>query len=378
MIYISTFTFSVGLLACVEHRRPWSVERGLAVTIALLAPCLLAALRAPSIGTDVMIYARPLFDLAVGSPSFQAFLDSSWVGGWTVREVSDIEIGFVTLTYLGAKVTESFAFVLFTIQVLTIVPIYCAIRKMGQGVSTWLGMAVYLFLYFNSSLNLMRQWIAMGFILLAFAYLFAGGRRAFLLFIIFAGLFHYSAVLMLGVALVYWYLERGRIEGKSDSYTIRFIIVCVLVVGILPGLQLVAGLLSLFGFGQYVAGYLSGAVSIMPNQILLRLPALLLLFSCSNKQGQSGIPSGRFFAVLALFDIVASQLGSVSEQSTRIAFYFGLFQIISLPLAVQTQTTQLRKGSVTLGVLLYILLYWLAYYVIFGWSATFPYAVADL
>lgn len=376
MIYILTFVFSVGLLFCVERRHPWSVERGLAVTVALLAPCLLAAFRASSIGTDVMVYARPLFDLAVGSPSLQSFLDSSWVGGWTVRKVSDIEIGFLAVTYLGAKATRSFAFVLFIIQALTIVPIYCAIRKMGRGVSTWLGMAVYLFLYFNSSLNVMRQWIAMGFILLAFAFLFNGSRRPFLLFIIFGELFHYSAVLMLGVALVYWYLEGGQAEGKSN--TIRFVIVCALVIGVLPGLQLVASLLSVFGFGQYVAGYLSGAVSIMPNQILLRLPVLLLLFSRSNNQMQPGIPSGRFFAALAVFDVVASQLGSVGEQSTRIALYFGLFQIFSLPLAARSQTTRLRKGLVTLSILIYLMLYWFAYYVVFGWHATFPYVFAGL
>lgn len=378
MVYILSFVCSVSLLACVEHRRPWTVERGLVGFVALLIPCLVAAFRADSIGTDVMIYARPLFDLASNASSFGAFLDSTWVGGWVVREVADIEVGFSFLTYLVAKATHSFAALLFCVQALTIVPIYCALRKMGDGVSTWLGMATYLFLYFNSSLNAMRQWMAIGFLLLAFAYLFQNKKRCFALLMIVAALFHTSSVLMLFVAVMYWYIE-GRKPFNDSTGVLRFLIVVVLSIGVLPGLQLISSILDFLGFGQYVVGYLTGTVNILPNQILLRLPALLLALSCLMVRAREGvIPSGRFFAALVILDIVTSQLGSVSDQSTRIALYFGMFQIVFFPLAAQSQPTRFRKGVVTTAILAYLAAYWYVYYVFFGWSATFPYVAAGM
>ena len=69
--------------------------------------------------------------------------------------------------YGVARLTGSLGCVLFCIQAFTVVPIYTALSLNRKNAPVWPGMLVYYLLYFNSTLNMMRQWMAMGIIALA-------------------------------------------------------------------------------------------------------------------------------------------------------------------------------------------------------------------
>lgn len=93
-------------------------------------------------------------------------MTTRWFMIWRNLYVSDYEIGFSTTVYIVAKLFRNIYAVQFVIQGLVIVPICYSLYKNNQTQNSlcWVGILTYYFMFFNSSLNLMRQSIAMAFI----------------------------------------------------------------------------------------------------------------------------------------------------------------------------------------------------------------------
>ena len=163
--YLVSFSISIIIFFSISTWNRKGIGFWFWTIAALLIPCFLAAFRAESIGTDVVGYAKPLFDLASRSSSFSDFNNAHWYRYWRDASPADFEQGYVFLVWISAKLFHSFPALLFFTQALTIVPIFAALLKSGGKYTVPFGMATYFFLYFNVSLNMMRQWIAMAFVI---------------------------------------------------------------------------------------------------------------------------------------------------------------------------------------------------------------------
>lgn len=152
-VYICGFIASIILLALsdkIVKKQRWGL-----VVPALLIPCLIAGLRASSIGTDTEGYLVPMTKAALFADNYKEYMDSSWYRIWRNLFVRDYEYGFSFIVYLFAKMFKSVVAVQFVVQLLTVLPIYFAACKTKY--KTWICMAVYYFIFFNTSLNMMRQ-----------------------------------------------------------------------------------------------------------------------------------------------------------------------------------------------------------------------------
>lgn len=365
LVYISGFLISCMIIGKTESWSHKSVGYAFWTCVALAIPCLIAGLRADTIGTDVLGYTKPLYQLAESNVSLFDYYDAHWWRDWRNAGPADFEPGFSVLVWLATRVFGSFPAVLFVIQLFTVMPIFCALTRMRDKAPVWLGMLVYYFMYFNSSLNLMRQWIAMAILLYAYRFLVERRIRRYLAMVVVAMLFHKSAlmgvaVLALQVFLVY--------TGKRKFW--RVVAIAGVGVAALSFAGYAASFLYAHGFYQY-AGYL-GNVSFSLNQLILRLPPLLVLLACWRRMGERG-ECAAFFVAAAVLDIVAAQLGTASEQATRIALYFGGYLVLSLPHAlasVRSLSNRLALGMLTLG---YLAAYWVVIYSMLGSSETVPY-----
>lgn len=172
----------------------------LCAILAILILCFLAAFRADSVGVDTAVYPDSFLRLAHSYSNFPAFLADQ-------NGPSDEPLGAL-LVWLCSRITTEKALLLFWYQFFTVVPTYIALYKLRDRVSITVGMAVYLFFFFNNSLNMMRQSIACAFLLLAFAFLMRDRHLnfSFIIFSIVAILFHnsgiYGFVLLSGASLV--------------------------------------------------------------------------------------------------------------------------------------------------------------------------------
>lgn len=81
--------------------------------MALLLPCLFAAFRAETVGTDVLHYVKPYYLSALSYDSLTGYLAQG-----------SAEIGYEIFIYYIAKIFGCFQSILFFIELLVIIPVY--------------------------------------------------------------------------------------------------------------------------------------------------------------------------------------------------------------------------------------------------------------
>lgn len=385
LIYLIVFALSILLIYCSEKFSSKSWIRKISVFGALAMPTLLAGLRANSIGTDTISYLVPIFDNAQTAKNFAQFQGSQFVYHFSNTTVSEYEIGFTTLVYIVTKLFGNLC-VLQTIIAGSIIGlVYAALNKWKRDVPVWFGMAVFYFMYFNGTMNLMRQWMAMSILLLGLQYIF-GRKKKFFLYVLAACLFHKSALLGIVFYVLYYFIKDHKKQSKKKNkkrYVLKLnrrqvsltdlmvgLVFVTATVAILFVNKLVTPVLNLLGLSRYQY-YLSGIFKFMPNQVILRIPILILLI-LGRKEFKKKYLGANFFIAMILLDLVVSQLAGITSNSWRISVYFSMFSIISIPALYKCtrRISQKLTGSI---MMVYLLVYWIYFFVLMGTHATVPY-----
>ena len=342
--------------------------------VAIIIPCLLAAFRADTIGTDVKTYLIPMFNLARDSHSIAEFFSGSWMQLYTPRNVNSIEIGFSLLVYIVTKLFSNLYVLQFFIQLLSILPVYVALTKLSDVLKRKVivtGMLVYFSMCYNYSLNLMRQYIAIGFLILAFSYLIAENRRKFLLFEFIALIFHYAAISGLIIFIANEYILGNFISFRTKTTEYKaskhraFIVVItsILVVYAMP--TIVNFIIHFFGNIRYI-GYIDGAVGISINQIILRLPLLVILaINFKRLKYNYGSKVWLLLTFILLIIIVAQLVNAdgtaSSDGAYRIVLYFSSLLILIVPIMYTTPKQRYVK-FIRILTLSYFLIWWIYYF----------------
>ena len=381
MIYIITFISSCVFFGLSEKSRSRYIKK-LLVFIAILLPCILAGMRADTIGTDVKVYVEPLYNAVKQSTSFSSYMNQRWYVIWRYMYVSKFEIGFTTLVYLIVKFGGSLGTVLFFIHALIVAPIYFGLKRMDKKYPIWLGMLVFYLMFYNTSLNMMRQWIAMAILFWGLSYLLTNKKKKYFIVVIVASLFHTSALMGFAIYFLYVYSQRKREYVKIANFRLDGSLapVKVFIYGaiVLLSLNVIAVLLRTFGLAKY-AGYIqgNGSIYLMPSQIILRLPIIILLI-IRWKRMMAEDELTPFYGSMLVLDLLASQLISINVYAFRIASFFSEYNMLSYSALVYAGNRRYRTNRyVTLFyVLAYMAYYWVYYYAITGTHATFPYLFA--
>ena len=373
------------LLSCVffalsEKSRSKYARNAIAL-IAILIPCLLAGARADTIGTDVKVYVEPIYNAAQKSSDFFSYLNQKWFYIWRYKYVRDFEIGFTTLIYVIEKVGGSFRTVLFFIHILIIAPIFLGLKRMRNRYPICIEMLVFYLLFYNVSLNMMRQWIAMAFLFYGLSYLTTNKLNRYFGVIVMASLFHTSALMGGVIWFLYQYSQKYRKCIKIGSVRLNgsYAPIKVFVYGclVLISLNLIATILRTIGLAKY-AGYIQGdgAIHFMPNQIILRLP-IIILFIIRWKKMLLGDGLAPFYGSMIVLDLLASQLISINIYAFRISSFFSEYNMLSYAALIYAgRKNRINQYITLLYVLGYMICYWVYYYAIMGTHATFPYVFA--
>lgn len=161
-IYVSVF-----LITCIStnlaEKKFKKGKNVLAVffsAIAILIPSLVAGVRANTVGKDVLEYAVRTFDYAKSSGTFAH-----------MQSVCHEPTGYQLLAYLLSKVFNDAGYLLFFSQLLVVCPVYIVAYKYRKYYPMWLTMCSYMLLFFNDSLNVMKQSVAAAFILLCYCFI---------------------------------------------------------------------------------------------------------------------------------------------------------------------------------------------------------------
>jgi len=375
IVYIVGFIFTVLASNCGGKCKKNLHKFYFWLLITILIPCVIAALRSYDIGTDVRGYAITMYSVAERSSSFSNYLSQNWLHVVTHKVISDMEIGYNFLVYVSAHFFHSFQVLLFLTEVLTVVPVYVGISRFREKIPLHISVFVFLTTYYNVSLNIMRQSIAMSFAFLALCYAINKSSWKRVVVVLVVGyLFHSSAIIGVLIVGLYIYMthnQRGifKLLNKRKRHVELGKLALIIVVGIvfIVFYQLIGNLLRILGLGAY-ARYLSEGTVFLPGQILLRLPLFLIIFLEWNhlKKEELNI----FFIALLILDLLTSQLSGVNTQAIRISMYFAYTKLLLIPI-LYNGTRQ--KRIVRPAINLYLIAYWTYMFVITISGETYPY-----
>lgn len=282
--------------------------------VGLLIPCMLAALRSIEIGTDTDTYVVRLFNHAHG-------LDGSFWEFYTHRYTVVTEPLYILATYISSKLSTDVGMLFFINQALVILPIYFAIKRKSQNTNeTLLGMLVYLTFFFNLSLNMARQSIALAFIVLAFSYLDDNKNIKFFIFSIIATLFHTTAVIVVGIFVVYKLLTSQKID-KRIKFAMKIILLIATLLSVVFFKQILNVLNSIEALQDIVnSGGIRKNVDINFFNTTFYTIIFGLIYFNANKL-KNTVTNYEYYQFAALWAIILIQIGAVVQFSERIVHY---------------------------------------------------------
>lgn len=376
LMYLVFLSPSVVLTFCIGGGRNRNNRVVLAITSAIIVilPCLLAGLRAENVGTDVFWYAKKVYLMAADSSSLKGFLLMK----------SKFEIGYRFISYVSSHFFRSFNTMLFVTQLLIIVPVYITALKLNYYIPAWCTMTCYYSLFYIESFNIMRQGIAVSFILLSFVELHDKKWGKALICVLIAELFHSSAII--GFALVLFVEFFGLIKSRI----IRYILVILVVVGIpmilgywIPILQLLSriGMVS----SRYASVYVKELQNDESNltalyltnyiKLFFRWGGLIIVFLVKNTIGKESIIAkdksleySLFFATVISILIYTSVFILLhSSYGYRISMY--LEMLMALWIASLTPVNKRHcLNSIPIGETVMFLCCFLCFFVIYIWK----------
>lgn len=389
MIYLLCFALS-SLFAALANRaqRRWKVI--LFSAISILLPVLLAGFRDFSIGIDVENYL---------------YKDYYWVGVRT-RDFWDYlryyhslgrgEYVFVFLLAILGKLTANFRVFLFLSHTVIITTMYVGAWRQRKSADPALIMMLFYLFFFNHSLNIIRQYMAMAMIFAAFKNVTERKYLRFCLVVLAAYTIHSASVLALSIPLIHFFLYGNTAEGcyrlgkrswmsyKRFPLRVRKLLLslglAMVVIMLVPVCRL---LLSLELISRKYNFYLdnaqinySGIVTLM---LLVEMAVVLLM----RKHLKARCAHYDFYTTLSAVYLILLQLSAMIYSGRRIALFFALPNLVTLAYLAEAAPAYLGKyihlrpaalNRLAKCVILAAgLVYWTYFYVLKNASQTFPY-----
>lgn len=288
-------------------------------------PILLAAFRYV-VGTDFWIYLE-FFNRDSTKSFADIFINFYSEGGFhSIAKISSF-IGDERV-YFGAAAA------------LTMLPVVLTYRKVSGNLT-----AIFTFLFllttFTTSLNIMRQGIAIAFTFVAAQYIFERNIIKFGLWIAVAMLFHLSAIIF---APAYFLFAKD----KLFNFKRLAILVCVFLI-VLSASSVIDSLQSVEGIGKYSV-YSEGDERTQNRSIILTI-FLLILFFAKRKKMQEIDGTAYTLLIFSVIGFLIELTGSFSPFIKRSGMYFSIYNIVlacqwirSFPLANRSLSKTIIVG----------------------------------
>lgn len=352
--------------------------------ISILLPCLLAALRANTVGTDMLIYGERLFNTSLKT-SFYDFVinrDKEWL--------------YYFLVYISSHVFGDIRFQYFFIELLTFAPIYLTLmRDKESNRYAWLGLWVYFFWLFPYSLNLMRQSIAISIIFWAFKYVEHKSLKKYIICVLIASMFHFTALIGIIIYPLYYIMtySKENIDNRyrlSDNKNVRFWRIAKKYGRYIPWLVAALAVVLLFKYSQLVSilndfdsesfgtyfenmSHKTG-LPIIRDYVLIALP-IFALYLLNLKYYENSDKQLRACFTFSLISVILYQAATISSQTYRISLYLHIFWPLFIAKYIaKTKSAKTRFLYICIIMVLSVM-FWNKFFVKSGWCEIIPYVM---
>ncbi len=293
---------------------------GIFYLLGCIIPCLLASLRSDSVGIDVGLYITPEISKIFSDTDLLNFLETT---------IIDEQL-FAVLLFFSYKIAN-IQFVFFIIQFLAIYPVFLAIKNSKPQNGITLSMTLYLFLFYNINLCVMRQSIAMAFVILSYSYLCLQSKKKSLFFMIIAILFHKSSIIISAIIWILYYIRENKYYKLYICFWGFLILFFVFYQDVFNILLLVMNKISA-RYSYYVIEYLGSekewgnipTTDFLAKSLMVILPSYIIF---NKKMCRNGEIIKEFF-MLTLLGRYFVLFNANFYESMRIAFYFDYFLLM--------------------------------------------------
>lgn len=358
MIYLIVFSISIILFSFWNEKfqRNWIL-----IGLAMLPAILLATYRGDSVGIDILVYVKKYFYIAGKANDFMEY-----------SKLVNTEIGYKIINYLVAQITNRLQVLHFLNQILIMFPVVLALKK-SKITQLWFGMLVFYFMFYNVSLNAVRQGIACGWFFLATIYVLEKEYKKGIGVYLFAGCFHLSAILM--AALVFSIVYIFNKEKVNKNLLIiggAFFIIAIIkydyflniLLDILP-VQYSIKYAGYIGATEITSGI--GYVYIL-NKIMC---VMILLLLCKKKVM---VDLNKKLLVIHVLAILLIPIANNISFGYRLIRYIDYFAILIYPQTKYIFKNNKINHNIANGyVVAYMLIYWIMTYVVQNNGRTLPY-----
>nr|WP_275668133.1 EpsG family protein [Pediococcus pentosaceus] len=340
----------------------------------ILPMAVIAGLRNNTIGTDISNYGLINFESATHFNNFFEYLKY-------IKSINGVEIGYSLLNFVVSRFTNSVNWFFFVLNLLTILFVFLALSGNQERKYFTIGMILYYLIFWDISLNVMRQSLAVTMVFYGTVLFINSGKiKTFVVIVLAASLIHQTAIIALLIPVIYWISIRNN---KNMNYVI-FITISVLVYYVMaPNSNLITKMMeSIPLFGKYYSIFLNSGISYVTTgsgmsikTIIIRtFPMLIsLIWLIRSKNSNKYIDKNKSFFTFILMISVAFEFVNInSGVFARLGMYFSIIQIlIYLKLSSTVKLTSMRLFLV--GFLILYLMVVAYVRVTSGYGQIYPY-----
>ena len=283
---------------------------------------ILNGIRDLSVGTDLNVYGNSIFMQARANRfSLQDFLHECASMGMDER-------GYAALNFIIAQFTDNIHIFYFILGLLVNGIFYIAFFEMRSKIPFLLVWVTYLMIIYPSTLNLLRQSIALSFVALMGCCVLKE-RNVLSLFCVFmAIMFHNSAIFAI-VIYAFMYSESRADDVRVQNVTVVLFLMFSTFIPSLVSVMNSKGLLS-DKYSQYVMDDSSG-ISLLNSIIVRILFVIVSIYFLLKERNELNSYDKCLFSIIVA-DFLLIPLQSISPSAFRIALYYSIFKIPGYPL----------------------------------------------
>lgn len=327
---------------------------------------LITFARAYSVGTDTINYYYSAESISHGYSSALSILNGYY-----------IEPAYGILEYLIMRIFGDVHYLFLVEGIILITGLLSFIHTFNNKISIPLSFAVFFSFYFNTSLNISRQYLAVGIGFFAAKYLFQRKRVKYFLLSLLAMSFHATGIMLFFSYFISNYLLSDKIHRHvlRKAFGVGIIIIsCCLLIKPISSLMVGVGLIPIKYQNMLHRGG-EGTSSIIMT-LLANSPLIILSVVYANRlldyDERNAVAISLYF-----FGVYVSLLNTIFANVGRLALYWSTWQIVLFPecceMIVQQQKSIRSKQMVRFIFYLFLFSYWVYCVIVRNFGETYPY-----
>lgn len=330
----------------------------------VLSVSVLNGIRDYSIGTDIKVYGKQIFEDAVYARSFADFIEQC-------NRIGMTEYGYAIFNYLISIFTNNLHVFLFIVGIIVNGAFfYCCLRLRNVANLNFMWSA-YLFLFYATTLNLLRQSIALALIFIAVVKIFDKRFGAAFVIVSISYFFHHSAVMGFLPLLFTFVVNKVKSEQKKNACIVVFLILSAFLPIMISKLSSM-GLLD-EKYGQYLGK--GDGVGSIANGFLIRLPFVIMALFYLIYDRYKKSDERKILWTFVIAESILLPLQLISPTLFRVALYFGIFKIPGY--ASLIERCRFSKSLLYVLYASYLVFYFVYMIVIQGSNQVYPFVIAS-